>query len=65
MRPVRAIQRLSAVGLEARFAKLLEVEPGTPGLYITRVGYLADNQPIEYTRSYFRGDRWDFITDLT
>ncbi len=63
-RPVRAIQRLSAVGVEPRFAKLLEVAPGSPALYITRVGYLADDKPVEYTRSYFRGDRWDFITEL-
>lgn len=64
LRPARAIQRLSAVGLEPRYADLLGVPAGTPGLYIVRVGYTADDTPIEYTRSYFRGDRWDFIAEL-
>ena len=64
VRPARAIQRLSAVALEPHYAQLLDVQPGSPGLYIVRVGYLADDKPIEYTRSYFRGDRWDFIAEL-
>lgn len=64
LRPARAIQRLSAVALEPRYADLLGVAAGTPGLYIVRVGYAADDTPIEYTRSYFRGDRWDFIAEL-
>ena len=65
MRPVRAIQRLSAVALDERTAALLAVEPRSPGLYIVRVGYLADGRPVEYTRSYFRGDRWDFVAELS
>ena len=64
MRPARAVQRLSAVALDDRTAALLDVDPGSPGLYIVRVGYLADGRPIEYTCSYYRGDRWDFITEL-
>ena len=64
MRPARAVQRLSAVALDDRTAALLDVDPGSPGLYIIRVGYLVDGRPIEYTCSYYRGDRWDFITEL-
>ncbi len=64
LRPVRAIQRLSAVALDRRSAGLLDVPAGSPGLYIIRVGYLPDGRPIEYTRSFYRGDRWDFITEL-
>ncbi len=64
MRPVRAIQRLSAVALDKRNAELLDVPPGSPGLYMVRVGYDAGDRPIEYTRSFYRGDRWDFITEL-
>jgi len=63
-RPVRAIQRLMAVALDARAATLLEVEAGSPGLHIVRVGYRADGRPIEYTWSHYRGDRWDFVTEL-
>lgn len=64
MRPVRAVQRLSAVALDRHEAELLEVPAQSPGLNIVRVGYLADGRPIEYTRSKFRGDRWDFFTEL-
>ena len=65
MRPVRAIQRLSAIALDARTAALLEVEVASPALYIVRVGYLTDGRPIEYTCSYYRGDRWDFVAELS
>lgn len=63
-RPVRAVQRLSAVAADARTAALLEVPVGSPGLSTLRVGYLPDGRAIEYTRSTYRGDRWDFITEL-
>ncbi|MEQ8965480.1 MAG: GntR family transcriptional regulator [Azospirillaceae bacterium] len=63
-RPVRAIQRLTAVALDDRTAPVLEAAPGSPGLHIVRVGYRADGRPIEYTWSYYRGDRWDFVTEL-
>jgi len=64
LRPVRATQRLTAVALDRHEADLLEVPPGSPGLGIVRVGYLADGRPIEYTRSTYRGDRWDFVAEL-
>lgn len=65
LRPVRAVQRLSAVPLDPGLAQMLEAEPGAPGLLIVRIGYSADGRPVEYTRSTFRGDRWDFVTELS
>jgi GntR family transcriptional regulator len=65
LRPVRAVQRLSAVALDPGLAQMLETEPGAPGLLIVRIGYSADGRPVEYTRSTFRGDRWDFVTELS
>ena len=65
LRPVRAVQRLSAVALDPRLAQMLKTEPGAPGLLIVRIGYSADGRPVEYTRSTFRGDRWDFVTELS
>jgi GntR family transcriptional regulator len=64
MRPTRAVQRLSAVALDAQLAEMLETEPGAPGLLIVRIGYTAEGRAVEYTRSTFRGDRWDFVTEL-
>ena len=65
LRPVRAVQRLSAVPLDPGLASMLESEPGAPGLLIVRIGYSGDGRPVEYTRSTFRGDRWDFVTELS
>ena len=42
LRPVRAVQRISAANLGARDAELLEVPVGAAGLRIERVSYLAD-----------------------
>ncbi len=65
MRPVRAIQRLSAVALDEEQAARLGCAPGAPGLLITRIAYAGDGRAVEYTRSAFRGDRWDFVTELS
>ncbi|MBF9044086.1 UTRA domain-containing protein [Rhodobacterales bacterium HKCCE4037] len=65
MRPVRAVQRLTAVAIDSTMANLLEVTPGAPGLLITRIGYTASDRAVEFTRSTFRGDRWDFVTELS
>ncbi|MCT8997386.1 GntR family transcriptional regulator [Chelativorans intermedius] len=65
MRPVRAVQRLSAISLDKHQAAMLETEPGACGLLITRIGYTAEDRAVEFTRSTFRGDRWDFVTELS
>ncbi|MFC1960959.1 GntR family transcriptional regulator [Chloroflexota bacterium] len=55
--------------IEARFAgadilEPLEAAANTPILFITRVTYTADDQPVEYVRSSYRGDRYKFHTIL-
>ncbi len=64
-RPVRALQRLRAVSFTATQAGLLDVDTGTPGLLIERCGFLGDGRPVEYTQSYYRGDAYDFVAELT
>lgn len=64
LRPVRALQRLRAVAAEEREAGLLGVVPGAPVLYIERLGYLPDGGVLEFTRSHYRGDRYDFVAEL-
>jgi GntR family transcriptional regulator len=63
-RPVRALQRLRAVLFTAEQAALLKIEPGAPGLFIERRGYLDDGRPVEMTHSWYRGDAYDFIAEL-
>lgn len=64
-RPVRAIQRIAALNLEAGDAKLLEVPPGAACLAIERMSFLASGRAIERTRSIYRGDAYDFVAELS
>lgn len=63
-RPVRALQRISALNLEEEDAELLGVEPGTAGLSIARISYLPNRRVVEFTRSIYRGDAYDFVAEL-
>lgn len=64
LRPVRAVQRISAANLGARDAALLGVPTGAAGLRIERIGYLASGTVVEFTRSLYRGDAYDFAVEL-
>lgn len=63
-RPVRALQRLHAVALTGREGELLGLPEGSPALFIQRVSYLADGRIVEFTRSHYRGDLYDFVAEL-
>ena len=63
-RPVRALQRLTAVVLDAGQAKLLNSRKGAPALFIERIARLKDQRSVEYTRSLYRGDAFDFVAEL-
>ncbi|MBC2836190.1 GntR family transcriptional regulator [Paragemmobacter straminiformis] len=63
-RPVRAVQRISAANLSPRDAELLGVPTGAAGLKIERIGYLPDGRVVEFTRSLYRGDAYDFAVEL-
>ncbi len=65
LRPIRAVQRISAANLGARDAELLGVTPGAAGLKIERISYLASGRVVEFTRSLYRGDAYDFAVELT
>jgi len=64
-RPVRALQRLRAVLLTADQAKLLKAQEGEAGLLVARVGYLKDGRAVEYSQSYYRGEIYDFVAELS
>ena len=64
-RPVRALQRLRAVLLTADQAKLLKAQEGDAGLLVARVGYLKDGRAVEYSQSFYRGDIYDFVAELS
>ncbi len=64
-RPVRALQRLRAVLLNAEQAKLLGARENDPGLLVERVGFVKDGRAVEFSQSYYRGDVYDFVAELS
>ena len=63
-RPHRALQHLRAVAFDADQARLLQLPPHSPGLLIERRAFLGDGRVVEYTRSFYRGDAYDFVAEL-
>lgn len=64
MRPVRAFQRLRAISIDERRAALLEIMPNSAALYIERTAVNQDGIPVEFTRSWFPGDSYDFVAEI-
>lgn len=63
-RPVRAVQKISAINLDEADASLLGVPVGAAGLRIERLSYLASGRVAEFTKSIYRGDAYDFVAEL-
>ncbi len=63
-RPVRGLQRLQSSLATPAEAQLLNVPVGAAILRIERRSYLATGAPVEFTRSAYRGDRYDFVTEV-
>lgn len=63
-RPTRAIQKISAINLGASDAELLDVNHGDAGLHIERMSYLSSGRAVEFTKSIYRGDAYDFVAEL-
>lgn len=64
LRPVRAVQKISAINLAEADATLLGLPENAAGLRIERISYLADGRVAEFTRSLYRGDSYDFVAEL-
>jgi GntR family transcriptional regulator len=54
-----------AVAADGYRADLLEVEEGTPLLFVGTTTYLEDGELIEYSASYYRADRYEYSTTQT
>jgi len=63
-RPIRAIQKISAINLEDDDASLLGVPIGAAGLRIERRSFLTSGRVAEFTKSIYRGDAYDFVAEL-
>jgi GntR family transcriptional regulator len=64
-RPARALQRLRAVLLTAEQARLLKAQEKDAGLLVERVGFLKDGRAVEFSQSFYRGEIYDFVAELS
>ncbi|TDO98934.1 GntR family transcriptional regulator [Marinomonas balearica] len=63
-RPVRAFQRLRAITVDDQRAQLLDIPELAAVLYIERTGVDKEGVPVEFTRSWFPGDSYDFVAEI-
>lgn len=63
-RPVSGQQKIRAALAGPSEAKLLGVDEGTEILRIQRLTRRADGRPVELTRSAYRGERYEFVSEL-
>ncbi|TXR48769.1 GntR family transcriptional regulator [Phyllobacterium endophyticum] len=63
--PQRAIQRLRSRPASAQDSELLKCTVGSPLIIIERRCFLPDDQPVEFTETRYRGDLYDFVTELS
>ena len=63
-RPWRATQRISARTVEPEEAELLGIGTGDAVMQIERISYLLGGRALEFTRSVYRGDSYDFVAEM-
>ena len=63
-RPMRVLQRLRAVLFTPEQAELLGIPTDSAGLEIERRGFTRDGRTVEFTKSWYRGDAYDFVAEL-
>ena len=64
VRIIRARQVIRAVQATAEQARLLTTQGKSPLLLIERVSFSEQDQPVEFLRIYYRGDRYSLYNDL-
>jgi GntR family transcriptional regulator len=64
IRVVRARQSLEPVVATEYEAEWLGVKPGAPLMLERRLGLDQDDQPVEYGKDLYRGDRFRFVTEM-
>lgn len=64
-RPRRILQSLKAAEAPADIARHLGVKPGAAILVIHRIGYGVQGNALEDAMSWYRGDRYEYIAEIT
>lgn len=63
--PVAAEETIETAAASPREAELLGTETGSPMLVLSRHSFDAAGEPVEWVRSWYRGDRYTFVARLT
>lgn len=58
------LQTIGAIGMSPNDADLLDVEPGSPALFLQRVTFVDEESPIEYSEAVYRSERFQYQTQL-
>ena len=53
---------VNAISADEKVAKLLKVKPGTPLLQVNSSTYIENGQIVEFSKSLYRSDRYEFST---
>lgn len=64
IRWLRATQQIRAISAPPDVAQHLLVESAAPLLYIERVSYSQQDDPIEFLQAYYRSDRYTLYAEL-
>ncbi len=62
--PLRSIRSLESIGCPSVEAELLDIEVGSPILYVVSTNFDQNDQPFEHAESYYRGDRFTFNVEI-
>lgn len=62
---VSAVETIETAPATPREAGLLDTDTGAPMLILSRHSLDADGQPVEWVRSWYRGDRYTFVARLS
>lgn len=59
-----AVQTIRSVNASPHLAETLQVRARAALLHIERVTFSTTNVPVEYLRTYYRGDRYSLVSEL-
>jgi GntR family transcriptional regulator len=59
-----AEETIETVLADPHDARLLGVDPGLPLLLLSRHALDVNGEPVEWAQSWYRGDRYKFVTKL-
>jgi GntR family transcriptional regulator len=65
VRPTSGTQRIRASLATPTEAAILSIQQNSEILRIERITRTPDDRPVEFTRSAYRGDRYDFVSELS